>query len=266
MPSAAEPAFRTLSAVVGEGDLGKTREAFATYAKMLDRPYDQPGTDYAQRLWSGFADRLAHDALAGQRATSREEGEQVLARIESTMNEAREQFAAPGVPTYEGREIVLGPRAGDYYLVQHGLQEGELVATQGNFKIDAEIQIQAKPSMMTPEGGGDGGHQHGGSAVPKANGQEPAEHQAALRIEFVQQLRQLDAAYNQVANAISQEDLGNAASAFTQFADILNGMDISNLTGHPRILWNEFAMLLGNDAFEGAMRGKWPTPTASFSS
>jgi len=55
--------------------------------------------------------------------------------------------------TFEGREIVLGPRAGDYYLVRSGLQEGERVVVKGNFKLDAELQIQAKPSMMTPDSG-----------------------------------------------------------------------------------------------------------------
>jgi Cu(I)/Ag(I) efflux system membrane fusion protein len=54
-------------------------------------------------------------------------------------------------PTYEGREIVLGPRAGDYYIVNSGLAEGELVVTKGNFKIDSAMQIQAKPSMMSPQ-------------------------------------------------------------------------------------------------------------------
>jgi Cu(I)/Ag(I) efflux system membrane fusion protein len=55
-------------------------------------------------------------------------------------------------PTFQGREIVLGPRAGDYYLVKEGLVEGEIVVTNGNFKIDSALQIQAKPSMMNPEG------------------------------------------------------------------------------------------------------------------
>jgi Cu(I)/Ag(I) efflux system membrane fusion protein len=65
-------------------------------------------------------------------------------------------------PTFEGREIVLGPRAGDYYLVKEGLAEGEQVVTKGNFKIDSSLQIQAKPSMMSPEGGAAPmGHQHG---------------------------------------------------------------------------------------------------------
>jgi len=54
-------------------------------------------------------------------------------------------------PTYEGREVILGPRAGDYYIVESGLAEGEVVVTNGNFKIDSALQIQAKPSMMNPE-------------------------------------------------------------------------------------------------------------------
>ncbi|MCK5564892.1 MAG: efflux RND transporter periplasmic adaptor subunit [Planctomycetes bacterium] len=55
-------------------------------------------------------------------------------------------------PTYEGREVTLGPRAGEYYLVESGLAEGEVVVTKGNFKIDSAMQIQAKPSMMNPAG------------------------------------------------------------------------------------------------------------------
>ena len=55
-------------------------------------------------------------------------------------------------PTYEGREIVLGLRAGDYYIVESGLTEGEVVVTNGNFKIDSALQIQAKPSMMSEKG------------------------------------------------------------------------------------------------------------------
>ena len=53
---------------------------------------------------------------------------------------------------YEGREVVLGPRAGDTYVVFSGLKEGERVVTKGNFKIDSALEIQAKPSMMNPAG------------------------------------------------------------------------------------------------------------------
>ena len=58
---------------------------------------------------------------------------------------------ADGSTSYEAREIHLGPRAGDTYVVLHGLKEGESVVKHGAFKIDASIQIQAKRSMMNPE-------------------------------------------------------------------------------------------------------------------
>jgi Cu(I)/Ag(I) efflux system membrane fusion protein len=73
-------------------------------------------------------------------------------------------------PTFEGREVDLGSKAGAYYVVESGLSEGELVVTHGSFKIDSALQIQAKPSMMNPEGGAmPAGHQHGGPApAPQA--------------------------------------------------------------------------------------------------
>ncbi len=55
-------------------------------------------------------------------------------------------------PTFTGREVVLGPRTKDHYVVESGLSEGELVVVKGNFKIDSALQIQAGPSLMNPEG------------------------------------------------------------------------------------------------------------------
>ena len=63
------------------------------------------------------------------------------------------QIPGTETPTFEGREIVLGPRAGDAYIVAEGLEAGERVVTKGAFKLDAELQIQAKPSMMSVAAG-----------------------------------------------------------------------------------------------------------------
>lgn len=57
-------------------------------------------------------------------------------------------------PTYEGREIVLGPKAGDEFIVESGLNAAERVVTNGAFKIDSALQIQARPSMINPARGG----------------------------------------------------------------------------------------------------------------
>jgi Cu(I)/Ag(I) efflux system membrane fusion protein len=59
----------------------------------------------------------------------------------------------PEKSRYELREVTLGPRAGKFYIVESGLKEQELVVTKGAFKIDADLQIRGKQSMMNPKGG-----------------------------------------------------------------------------------------------------------------
>ena len=140
-------------------------------------------------------------------------------------------------PTFEGREIVLGPRAGDYYLVRSGLKEGEMVVTNGNFKIDSAVQIQAKPSMMTPEGGG------GGQGKAIAPGGVPAEFQG--------QLQKLETAYETIAKAVELKDLSHIRNEFQIFGETLSEVDGKLLAGHLRMLWKELSMLLNNDAVEG---------------
>lgn len=67
-------------------------------------------------------------------------------------------------PTFLYREIVLGAQAGDFYVVESGLSEGEEIATNGVFKIDASAQLEGKMSMMNPSGGKvSTGHDHGGA-------------------------------------------------------------------------------------------------------
>ena len=63
-------------------------------------------------------------------------------------------------PTFLYREIVLGERLGEFYVVKSGLQEGEEIATNGVFRIDAAAQLAGKPSMMNPEGGKVVDHHH----------------------------------------------------------------------------------------------------------
>lgn len=80
---------------------------------------------------------------------------------------------------FQFREIDLGADAGDYYVVESGLSEGEMVATNGVFKIDAAAQLRGEKSMMNPEGGKVSmGHNHGGSSEEKkpASGSEHEGH------------------------------------------------------------------------------------------
>lgn len=51
--------------------------------------------------------------------------------------------------TFEGTTVTLGARVGDDFIVESGLEAGDFVVTQGAFKLDSELQIQGKESMMS---------------------------------------------------------------------------------------------------------------------
>ena len=156
-------------------------------------------------------------------------------------------------PTFEGREIVLGPRAGDYYQVKHGLSEGELVVTAGNFKIDSALQIQAQPSMMTPEGGGGGGHDHGGGGAKPAGGGHAGHGSATvdLPISVRQKLEAIAAAFKVIEKAAEGDNREDLRSAWRNFGRLVQSIDADSLTGHAKMTWKELSMLLVNDAVEG---------------
>ncbi|MDP7305583.1 MAG: DUF3347 domain-containing protein, partial [Pirellulaceae bacterium] len=131
--------------------------------------------------------------------------------------------------------------AGDYYLVRHGLKEGQRVVTKGNFKLDAELQIQSKPSMMTPEVGGGAGKKDTGSG------------KIAMRLPpTVQvQLHAVLAVGQEIDSAIVRGDLDAIRSAFADLQRKVEGVNGQKLLGHMKMLWQEYSMLLTNDAIEG---------------
>ncbi|MGI6456878.1 MAG: efflux RND transporter periplasmic adaptor subunit [bacterium] len=105
-------------------------------------------------------------------------------------------------PAFEGREIVLGPRVGDQYVVEQGLLEGEQVVTRGNFKIDSALQIQARPSMMnsTDHAGAVEEHTSEYQLNRKSNVPQPA-------------VADLLAVYQTLWKALAEDDLAESQQA-----------------------------------------------------
>jgi len=171
--------------------------------------------------------------------------------------------AGQGGPTFEGRQVVLGPRAGDYYLVRSGLAEGELIVTRGGFKIDSALQLKAKPSMMSPTGGAaPGGHAHHGPGdKTKPDEKTPDESDAAFPATFKHQLRPILAAADDVAAAMraprdpkpdsKTPDLPKARAAFARLQAAVEAIDQTVLEARGLLVWKELAMRLGNDGVEG---------------
>lgn len=138
-------------------------------------------------------------------------------------------------PTYEGREVVVGPRAGDYYIVNEGLREGERVVVNGNFVIDSSLQIRGRPSMMNPP-------DDSGRGAPPELGATPAEFRAALGPLFE--------AYFNVQVALAGDQAGPARDAFSELSAALDSIDAHTLGADAMSHWQRIAEALGVIAAE----------------
>lgn len=138
----------------------------------------------------------------------------------------------PGV--FTGRDIILGPRTGLYYIVKEGLQEGELVVTSGNFKIDSAVQIMAKPSMMNPESlTSSGGYAH---EDPTTTNSESLEKFSAPE-SFKLQLEKTISAYFGVQQALSSDKQEQALTEAHHILNELDTVDMSLLKGRAHEIW-----------------------------
>jgi Cu(I)/Ag(I) efflux system membrane fusion protein/cobalt-zinc-cadmium efflux system membrane fusion protein len=59
-------------------------------------------------------------------------------------------FVNKGEGNFEPREVELGPRVGDDYVVLKGIKPGESLVTSANFLIDSEAQLQAAAGAFVP--------------------------------------------------------------------------------------------------------------------
>jgi len=59
-------------------------------------------------------------------------------------------FVDRGAGYLEPRDVLLGPQAGDQYIVLKGLKAGERIVTSANFLVDSESQLQAAIGSFTP--------------------------------------------------------------------------------------------------------------------
>ncbi|MDC0325455.1 efflux RND transporter periplasmic adaptor subunit [bacterium] len=152
---------------------------------------------------------------------------------------------------FEGRVIELGPRAGDHYIVYDGLLEGERVVSRGNFKIDSAVQIQAKPSMMNPDGGGGNsthhhgpGHAHESENAIGVNPDQTSFQTFEVPGKFTQDLVSLLNLYLEIQNALSHDDVDETRKHLVMLRDQLIAMNDHHLEKEAEVVWGpEFAAL-----------------------
>lgn len=140
---------------------------------------------------------------------------------------------------YEGREVELGPRAGDVYVVRAGLREGERIVIEGNFKIDSAMQIQARPSMMSMSGG----------ALTEERDMRSAEPGEVVVLErvppaFTDALRPLYEGYFAVQRALSRDDLAATQRSAGDLARALKEIEVPRRATELSAVWSRAATAL----------------------
>ncbi len=138
---------------------------------------------------------------------------------------------------FEGREILLGARADDHYIVREGLSEGEQVVVRGVFKIDSAIQIQAKKSMMNMQD----------SAHHSATGYEDACHTEKRPVfpeKFLESITPVYTAYFSIQTFLSKDNLESAIKESRKLIDAVNAVDKTNLDPQELIIWNKYSSQL----------------------
>ena len=148
-------------------------------------------------------------------------------------------------PSFIYREITLGAEAGSFYVVASGLEEGEEIASNGVFKIDASAQLLGKPSMMNPDGGKvSTGHNHGGKKMTdeemeNMDNNEKTDISISGKVdeEFKNQLGEFVNAYLKMKDAFVATDEKQVESEATKLLAALDKIDMKLLKGDAHNEW-----------------------------
>lgn len=149
------------------------------------------------------------------------------------------------------REIILGQDMGNFYIVAKGLKEGEVVATNGVFRIDASAQLIGQKSMMNPTGskgntGGMAGMDMGGDKKEKETKTEmnDAEMKKMVMIDkskidpkFKSQLGEVVDAYIHLKDLLFDGDFAEAKMQSKNVEKALNNVDMLVLLGDAHNEW-----------------------------
>ena len=158
-------------------------------------------------------------------------------------------------PSFRYREIELGPESGNFYVVSSGLTEGEEIAVNGVFRIDAAAQLAGKPSMMNPGGGKISlGHDHG--SMTAGSGEEHAGHQemdmgsqgAEISDEFREQLQVVYDRYIGLKDALVASDAVKASEQARRLGSALDEVDMELLHGAAHMKWMGQLEILNREA------------------
>jgi len=147
------------------------------------------------------------------------------------------------------REVILGEDLGDFYIIKKGLDAGEIVATNGVFRIDASAQLMGQKSMMNPEGGkvSTGGHAgmdmgDGNATEMKKDTSEDMSNmvmidKSKIDVKFKQQLGNVVSEYIKLKDALVNDNVIAAQKQANNVKKYVNNVDMLLLLGDTHNVW-----------------------------
>lgn len=148
------------------------------------------------------------------------------------------------VPSFQVREVELGMRSGDFFVIENGLEEGEQVVFNGAFRIDSEMQLADRFSMMnrTPGAGAVPVHDHG--QMQDRPGREGSvretqiiDHSDHIPGDFRSEVTGLVQSYLEMKDALFASDFGEARQKTTETQQKLEAIGEHRLDGSAHTAW-----------------------------
>ncbi len=120
-------------------------------------------------------------------------------------------------PIFRMREVDLGSRNGDMFVVNSGLQKGDEVVTNGAFTVDAAAQLQGKTSMMNQ------------NQEEEISSSEIGNMKMVLSDSFKKEFKSVLPSYFNIKNALVVGDVSGVSKYSKDFQNGLVVIDESDL-------------------------------------
>jgi Cu(I)/Ag(I) efflux system membrane fusion protein len=165
-----------------------------------------------------------------------------------------------GSPSFLYREIILGPEAGNFYVVSEGLMEGEEIAVNGVFKIDAAAQLEGKPSMMNPGGGKVSlGHDHS-----QHENMEITTESSEVSTEFKKQFQGVYDSYSKMKDAFITSNADEVRKSAENVKSSLQKVDMALLKGEAHMTWMKYLEVMESEITSISTNSNISTQRISF--
>ncbi|MEX1270695.1 MAG: efflux RND transporter periplasmic adaptor subunit [Balneolaceae bacterium] len=243
----------------------------ATTVSFIDPVVDDRSRTVRVRADLNNSDgQLKPDMLVRAIMNSRMQDEKLLVPASSVLWTGKRSLVyvkdtSADVPRFEVKLVELGPRTGDFYVIEDGLEEGQEVVFHGAFRIDSEMQLADRFSMMNrePGSGTRAGHDHGDMEMNDQemeqdtddhSGQEQEEegHESHSGVLMEEDLETLVPDYLQLREALANDDFGMARQHMEMFSEE-DFSDIEDLREEFKVISEMLVERVEEEGYEGTL-------------